>query len=417
MADGPKHALTEEQKLSDLAVKLNKLTVLELREELNTLGLNKLGKKEDLVERIVAARAENSDGHIMTAKPTADEVGNIMELKNRLILEQEKRNRNLEEINQFLHVKVQELEKENKKLKLIQGNNTKGSMQAGISPPMKQQMSTQSTVRSIVQQMESPIKTQNGERDMSHDKGSRNEDGEGEGEKEAREVRTSYKGALTSERHNSEEEQEKEIGSKAPKRNEIREDMYRRLLAKGKTGAKESVKEVIPKYKPGQIKVIGDSMIRGAAEICKQEGCYVTVYPGIRVDDLALQLQRAQESESEPEVIAIHVGTNNITKRTKVHLITELDDLMESTKAKWSNVKWVVGGIVYRKNVRESTIDKLNDGIRWLCEERGSKFYDPNSKISVNEIASDGLHLNRKGGNILGKLIIEKIDEYQLCNA
>lgn len=134
------------------------------------------------------------------------------------------------------------------------------------------------------------------------------------------------------------------------------------------------------------------------------------------MDDLSKQIQWAQESESEPEIIAIHVGTNNIRKRTQVHLITELDDLMETAKVKWPNAKWVVGGIVYKKNVRESTIDKLNDAIKWLCEEKEAKFYDPNSRLSENDKARDGLHLNKKGGYILGDLILEKIEECKPCN-
>jgi lysophospholipase L1-like esterase len=166
-----------------------------------------------------------------------------------------------------------------------------------------------------------------------------------------------------------------------------------------------------PKYKQNQVKVLGDSMLRGAGEHCKREGCDVSVYPGIRVHELANQLKMKTESESEPEVVVLHVGTNNIKRRSKVHMVAEIDELIDAGKGKWDNTKWVIGGLVYRDDVYATTIDKLNDGLQWLCEERGMVFYDPNSRISQREKAKDGLHLNHRGGLVLGQLLMEKIDE------
>jgi 2,3-bisphosphoglycerate-independent phosphoglycerate mutase len=124
-----------------------------------------------------------------------------------------------------------------------------------------------------------------------------------------------------------------------PKRIETKEYKYRWILTKNRPTTEEPAQEKNPKYKPGKVKIVGESMIRGAAEVCRNEGCNVTVYPGIRDDDLAKQLQLAQGSESELDVIAIHVGTNNIRKRTQVHLITELDNLIDAAKTKWPKEK------------------------------------------------------------------------------
>jgi predicted nuclease with TOPRIM domain len=58
---------------------------------------------------------------------TADEVGQVMAVKDKLIHEQEKRNKNLEEltkkldeINQLLKARIRELENENENLKITQ---------------------------------------------------------------------------------------------------------------------------------------------------------------------------------------------------------------------------------------------------------------------------------------------------------
>ena len=151
--------------------------------------------------------------------------------------------------------------------------------------------------------------------------------------------------------------------------------------------------------------------------MCKSEGANVSIYPGIKISELTKQICMKQDEENEPEIIAIHVGTNNITKkRAKIHLVDEIDGLINEVQENWGKAKWVVGGLVYKNNVYDSTIDKLNDGIQWLSEEKGAIFYDPNSRLTKTDKARDGLHLNRSGGLKLGKLIIEKIEEAMLLN-
>lgn len=84
-----------------------------MREELDRLGLNKAGKKEELVERMLTARKELIDGLTKArgAYSSADEVSHnqTKSVKDLLIEEKDKRIQNLEEINVLIRARMNEL--------------------------------------------------------------------------------------------------------------------------------------------------------------------------------------------------------------------------------------------------------------------------------------------------------------------
>lgn len=377
---------------------LNRMNSSDLKKECDRLGLIATGKKDEILQRIKTAIEEeykktvdgtdnntrggslqNGDdlhGKLIQAKALLAE-------KDKLLAEKDKRNSNLELIIELMKTQITLLEgKIEKQGKEVVENDKKGN---------------QTSVRDLVCRLESPRAMRKGDRPNKNEDEDRTKKADQE-----KLLNESRKKASLSE----EEERESEGKNK-----ETRDEKYRRLIAKI-NGSYEEKPVARPRYEAGQVKIFGDSMIRGASKLCEAEGCEVNCYPGIRVKELGKQIScRAQESESEPEVIAIHVGTNNIRKRTQTHLVAELNDLIETTQVQWAKAKWIIGGIVYRENVYDSTIDKLNDAIQWLCEEKGACYYDPNSRLSKHESARDGLHLNQRGSSFLGQLIIEKIEE------
>lgn len=393
------------------------LSVIDLKKECERLGIIKTGKKDELMERIKIVIEENIE-RIKSADYSDIEVGvpeqnggthsilqllySVLAAKDKLITEKDKRNSNLEEIisllkekNEVLQSKLDSCEKS--VAVSVRDNRTRDYTNKGRVG--------QASVRKMVDKIESPKPT--GPRTFDYRMVARHE-----GEKNDEDSRDEQ---LTRE---DEVESDGEKKSKHTERTVTRDEKYRRVLARKKRN--ENIHENAsavespahkPKYENGQVKVLGDSLLRAAREHCKREGCEVTVFPGIRVHELLNQLMIKTESESEPEVVAIHVGTNNTKRRSKVHLIAEIDDLIDKVQEKWSKTKWVIGGLVYRDDVYATTIDKLNDGVKWLCEERGLVFYDPNSIISQREKAKDGLHLNYRGGQALGQLLMEKVDE------
>lgn len=391
MADDSSQSLCVLRNIEGFAEFVGKTNKAELQKELDKLGLNRNGKKEDLAGRLKTAIIEllEEKARANDDQGPADKVGRDENNKDRLIIEKDKRIKNLEEINELLRYKVDKMAKE---VKLLYDKPHTADDVLKSSPARKQQMAVKSNVNKMVEQFEgaTPIKLQ---RPFN----------------EASSSNTPQKDHRDREPIAPEKE-----GNKLTKEGmkNARDNKYRNLLQRRNTQeVAECLTHQAAKYAPGTAMLVGDSLIRGAVDVCVREGCDVSVYPGIRVNDLKKQLISKQEIESEPKVVIVHAGTNNLKSRSKVHLVAEFDDLIETVSRKWTNVKWVIGGLIYRRGVFDSTIDKLNDGLKWLCEERKAVFYDPNSRLSIHEAAKDGLHLNRRGGIFLAQLIVEKIDE------
>lgn len=420
------------ESLSEKVSSLIELTCAELKKECEKLGLPTTGKKEELVGRIKTAIEENEGKkEVACTENAARKAGKhdvtchihvILGLqatlveKDKLIIEKDKRNDNLEDIITMQREKIKKLEGKLGKQKHCEGACAQGRAFKSHSN------NKQTAVQKMVDLIESPYKraptqgqpnknTSSNEnvghavRDIGNRKdGSKQiQETEGESRKKSNEGKGSY--------GRKEKDRSKELGCLEER--EIRNEKYRNLLSRMKKTTEEFADpQHEPRFQQGLVKIEGDSMIRGAGERCEREGCQVSVYPGIKINELTKQICRKQEEENEPEVLLIHVGTNNITKkRAKVHLVAEIDDLINTVRVKWGKTRWVVGGLVYRNNVFDSTIDKLNDGIKWLCEDKGAVFYDPNTRLNKNDTARDGIHLNHRGGCQLANLMMEKIEE------
>lgn len=381
---------------------LSEMNVIDLKKECDRLGLLKTGRKDELMERVKLAMEEEIE------KTNLDEAGSsvrggsiedgdrirsklvymnsLLVAKDKLLAEKEKRNVNLEEIIDLL--KAQIIELENRIVSQGEAVDVKGNGR------------NRTSVRDLVYRIESPRTTQ------KEDKLEENVGEERNTKKN--EERRLFEGTEKQVSENKKKANENGIVEGVKK--ETRDEKYRRLLAQETVYSEEEIAKE-PRYESGKVKIVGDSMIRGAAKLLEAEGCTVSCYPGIRVKELQKQICLAQESEIEPEVVAVHVGTNNIKKRSQIHLVKELNDLIDASRVRWPKAKWIIGGIVHRENVYDSTVDKLNDGIQWLCGEKGVWFYDPNSRLSKQELARDGLHLNQRGSRYLCQLLIKNIEE------
>ena len=190
------------------------------------------------------------------------------------------------------------------------------------------------------------------------------------------------------------------------RKTENRHDMYRRMINGRKK--REEEKKIVASI---NALVIGDSIIRGAGEVCRSEGCEVQVFPGIRVNELEMKIIDRDDSLPEPSVVVAHVGTNNLKRRSRVHLMVEINQLLDSGMAKYPGAKWIVGGLLSRKDMHIETIKKLNESIEWLCAEKGVKYYDPNSTLTIHDVARDGVHPNHQGGLKLGHDIMEQVHD------
>lgn len=160
-----------------------------------------------------------------------------------------------------------------------------------------------------------------------------------------------------------------------------------------------------------EVLVIGDSIMRGAGEYMKGVGCEVKIFSGIRVEEVVNMVDL--DKVIVPKVLVLHVGTNNIHDKSKIHVMQRIANLIDHCKeGKLNQTQIIVNGLVHRDDVNDNRIDSVNDSINWMCSKYdGVHYLDPNRRISKWEAARDGIHLNYRGGMWLGQLVEESIIE------
>ena len=152
--------------------------------------------------------------------------------------------------------------------------------------------------------------------------------------------------------------------------------------------------------------IIGDSLLKFAGEQCKNEGYQVFCYPGIRVEELKHKVELMNIKSNPPDIIVIHVGTNNIRNGVYAEdIMGDTMDLVDYIKSQVPSSKIIISGILYRYDVTKQQISRINEELDWLCSVRNSTIIHGNSWIQDNDFAWDGVHLNRRGAYKLGRLI------------
>lgn len=183
----------------------------------------------------------------------------------------------------------------------------------------------------------------------------------------------------------------KEVTERFPTRNDT--------VVNGLTNLRE-------KTEMDDVLIMGDSMIRWSGDIATKTGKGVQIYPGIKIDQLAQQVERVNEEESEKvRVLLLHVGTNDLKKRARAdYIMGELYELGMKAKSKFRNAKIVMSGIVRRDDVPLWRVKSVNDRMDWVCAQLGLVYVDADCWIGDRDFSRDGLHLNRRGAFSLGKL-------------
>jgi hypothetical protein len=152
--------------------------------------------------------------------------------------------------------------------------------------------------------------------------------------------------------------------------------------------------------------IIGDSMLRHVGESCPEAG--ITSFPGIRINQMAYQLEVMKMQNERPEAIVIHVGTNDIRRRNNAEEIGEdLKTLLRSGIKLFPTAKWAVSGVLYRRDMKVEYIDVINQAMSRACINLNCLFVNSCERIEAQDLGRDGLHLNRSGTEKLGKLFSE----------
>jgi hypothetical protein len=147
--------------------------------------------------------------------------------------------------------------------------------------------------------------------------------------------------------------------------------------------------------------VVGDSLLRNVG--AEHADMKVECFPGIKTEQLHRVIERKELGS--PETVIIHVGTNDTRATRNLDVIMgEVYDLVSMAKRKLPNCKFVLSGVLRRRDVSWRRIGALNDRFDWVANALGLTFVDPNSWIEDGDFARDGLHLNGRGKRRLGQL-------------
>ena len=158
----------------------------------------------------------------------------------------------------------------------------------------------------------------------------------------------------------------------------------------------------------GKVLVCGDSMIK---HVKVKNASEVKVFRGIRAEQLSRKLESEIRDSAHMKTVVLHVGTNDIKRSTSPDdVMGEVYDLIRSVKKKCPTACVVVNSIVRRRDVSALYIDNINSSLRWACSVLGAVYNDVTRYLDASCLARDGLHLNRKGSHILGKVIEHVID-------
>ena len=109
------------------------------------------------------------------------------------------------------------------------------------------------------------------------------------------------------------------------------------------------------------------------------------------VDKFSYDLNKCSEA-----YVLVHAGTNNAELCSVATLPDSYETLATDLKEKCDKIGF--SSIIQRNDKPElnSKIEILNDGIHEICGKHDLGFID-NDSITANNLARDGLHMNRRG--------------------
>lgn len=159
-----------------------------------------------------------------------------------------------------------------------------------------------------------------------------------------------------------------------------------------------------------KVVVLGDSMLKFAGDKCREAGHDVYCFPGIKIEELKHQV----ESLRLDNVVAIHVGSNNIQRGVQAEeIMGDTMDLIDHIRKQNPRTQIIISGILQRRDVSWRRIRRINEELDWLCVTRNCLMVDGNCWIGNDDIARDGIHLNRNGSSKFGRLLCDAINSCQ----
>ncbi|KAG8310214.1 SUMO1 sentrin specific peptidase 8 [Homalodisca vitripennis] len=124
----------------------------------------------------------------------------------------------------------------------------------------------------------------------------------------------------------------------------------------------------------------------------------------------AAQISQAMDSmgkmTKDPQAVVLHFGTNDLDcLQNAEDVMGAMYKLIKNAINTFGNTTIFVSSVIRRRGLPHSLLQRTNKNIRWLCQDLQVVYVDSGKYINDSCLARDGVHLNRKGSDILGKVI------------
>ena len=164
-----------------------------------------------------------------------------------------------------------------------------------------------------------------------------------------------------------------------------------------------------------EVIVIGDSQVRYLDRtFCERDRNrrMRVCLPGAGVNDMIERYENLVKGTERDAVVVMHVGINDIKKVRSEELVSKFRELLE--KIRISGRRGVVSGVLPRLRIGSEWMSRaigINERVKAMCEGMGLLFVDEWSTfVGRKELfAMDGLHLSRKGVNVLSDSLEEAV--------
>ena len=147
----------------------------------------------------------------------------------------------------------------------------------------------------------------------------------------------------------------------------------------------------------------------------------VKSHSGGRVRDVENTLIKRSETDQDYmkqlDTIVLHVGTNNISDaKCSEQVVDEFKDTISTIRSLNPRTKIIVSSIIPRRNDRHmnTKIQQTNSDLQMMCDAQGLYYLNNNSHFvshgrPVQELYRDHIHLNARGGKVLGTNITSSL--------
>ena len=157
------------------------------------------------------------------------------------------------------------------------------------------------------------------------------------------------------------------------------------------------------------ILIVGDSMIKSLKpkrlNRSTNKKVICCTMRGAKIEDLAEKVQDLSTKHCVNRVV-FHAGTNNIDDSPDT-VVSKISSLCETVHP----IKVTVSSIIHRRNqslLQKKRLEEVNELLKSISSQKNWGYID-NRNITLDKLASDGVHLNQRGVGSLAKNIIQNI--------